>query len=486
MINEQLLGYVKQQLSQGVGRETITRNLKSQGWTDADVAEAFNAINPVVAPASTATPTPTPVATPVSPVASSPMQTQAQTAQTTQPTNFTPPSHKSRKSLLIVSILVLVGLAGAGAYAYYSYQRGQITVGQAIVNTIDGIKNSEIKSAEFSARADVKFGKSDDALGNTNDVVSSLPGVEGTTVSMSLNGIFDATVKDDFKTYGKINLSVELPASEDSELALLLGKGALDIELEYYVFADSAYFRLNKIPSIISNYADMLSAQGINLSDYMNTWFVVNETEMDLFKLGFMKGFTESAKEDGYDLGDDSFNFTLSDENYQKLKEIIVKYYDLSGALSVTDRKSETLSGDDRVTVLYLAFNKDKYISATKESLNELTPILLDIFPNMDFNEEGIKDLFDNQKEVYDVMDMSNLKFFVGRDGYYHGQQGSFGIKSQGLIPSISEDIYFNVKNYNKSFNLEKPKDAKNLMTEVTKLKSQEEEKVQKSSTKKK
>lgn len=43
MINNQLLDYIKQQLTSGATKETITANLKGQGWIDADIAEAFSA-----------------------------------------------------------------------------------------------------------------------------------------------------------------------------------------------------------------------------------------------------------------------------------------------------------------------------------------------------------------------------------------------------------------------------------------------------------
>jgi len=43
MTNQQLLDYIKQQLSQGVSREVISSNLLSQGWQQQDINEAFSA-----------------------------------------------------------------------------------------------------------------------------------------------------------------------------------------------------------------------------------------------------------------------------------------------------------------------------------------------------------------------------------------------------------------------------------------------------------
>ncbi|MFA6397901.1 MAG: hypothetical protein WDK96_03625 [Candidatus Paceibacterota bacterium] len=44
MINEQLLNYIKKELSSNVSKDIITSNLKSKGWTDFDISEAFSKI----------------------------------------------------------------------------------------------------------------------------------------------------------------------------------------------------------------------------------------------------------------------------------------------------------------------------------------------------------------------------------------------------------------------------------------------------------
>lgn len=57
MVNNQLLEYVKQQLSFNVAKETIISNLKSQGWTDIDIGEAFHALElSTIAPVVPVTP----------------------------------------------------------------------------------------------------------------------------------------------------------------------------------------------------------------------------------------------------------------------------------------------------------------------------------------------------------------------------------------------------------------------------------------------
>ncbi|HTE48930.1 MAG TPA: hypothetical protein VK675_03430 [Candidatus Paceibacterota bacterium] len=110
MINDQLVNYIRQQLSLSVSKEKITSDLKSQGWTDTEVSEAFSAIVPV-APASS------PDSSMASPAIPNviPMQ-QAQYASYFS--NMTP--HKSKKILTFIVILILLCSAGGGAYIYFN------------------------------------------------------------------------------------------------------------------------------------------------------------------------------------------------------------------------------------------------------------------------------------------------------------------------------------------------------------------------------
>jgi uncharacterized RDD family membrane protein YckC len=63
MVNTQLLDYVRQQLAQGLSKETIERNLTTAGgWTIVDISEAFSAVG-----ANQTTSVPIPPAPPISP-----------------------------------------------------------------------------------------------------------------------------------------------------------------------------------------------------------------------------------------------------------------------------------------------------------------------------------------------------------------------------------------------------------------------------------
>lgn len=358
-------------------------------------------------------------------------------------------SHNFKKIFLILVVLVFLGGIG---YAYYM-RPSRITLGEAVVNTLDAIRDSKIKSAEFIASidADVDFTKVDEQSKELGRFPSG--GLNGVKLSISSNGIVDNTEREGTKAYGKINLNFKIDAPDGSPVSNMLSGEPLITELEYYLFPDSIYFKINKVPSIVDTYA---SAQGIKLSGYLNQWFVLNETEISLFRQGFWKGFNDVAKKDNVDFGGKNpFALNLSDESYSKLKLSLLEYFDQSGAVVVVDRKKETIDGQ-RVIALYTKLDKDKYLSAVKNIREDLREILPESFTNI--LEEMDSDM-ENESSFLNAD--SSIKIFVGSDGYLHGQAGSIDIPATDDIPGVSEDIYFGLKNYNKSFKLQKPADAR-------------------------
>ncbi|MEI8174617.1 MAG: hypothetical protein WCG28_01555, partial [bacterium] len=328
-------------------------------------------------------------------------------------------------SILVVIIIILGGVS----YAYYVHQQNSITMGNVVVSTIDAIKNSKIKSVEFSTTEDVSLDfKELNVKNKTTQTKNAVALLDGVNLSVSLNGIIDGAEKDSFKSYGKVNVNVKFDAPDGSQIRNILGVDSLALELEYYMFPDSIYFKLNKIPSIVDTY---VSARGINLASYLNRWFIVTETEIKIFKKGFIKGFINAAQKDNKNFSENPFVFNgLSDENYTKLKVALIKYYDLSGAINIVNRKRETTLDGQNVTAIYFLLNDEKYISTEKELMKDLQSILSDSYPNLGLNA-NISKFFDNMDNnvVFKNATMSGMKFFVGSDGYYHGSEGSVNIK---------------------------------------------------------
>jgi hypothetical protein len=110
MINQQILEYIHQQIQLGTPKDSIRSSLKTGGWVDTDIDEAFNSMTPIPPPPPVAV-EPTPITvTPVTPV-TPPVSQPSQPTQTVQP-------HASHSKAIIGSVIVLLLLVGTGVYAW--------------------------------------------------------------------------------------------------------------------------------------------------------------------------------------------------------------------------------------------------------------------------------------------------------------------------------------------------------------------------------
>lgn len=126
MINQQLSDFIKQQLLKGVDKETITKELLGNGWSEIDIKEGFNTVNtPVI------NQTINPV---INPVAFSSINNPI----LTQTVN-----HSGKKVILIIVALFII----AGGVSGY-YFRNYIPVIKDLIKNKDVTPVSEIKQEE--------------------------------------------------------------------------------------------------------------------------------------------------------------------------------------------------------------------------------------------------------------------------------------------------------------------------------------------------
>lgn len=133
MINEQLSGYIRQQLTAGVSKEDITRVVLAAGWNPPDVNETFAAIEAVSTPPRAPSPVETP---PVSII-----------TQQTSPAPF----FKHLIPLLAVVGFVVLIIFGGVAYAYFQHI-GPFSVSQYVEDSFLSdvlAKASQINSASY-------------------------------------------------------------------------------------------------------------------------------------------------------------------------------------------------------------------------------------------------------------------------------------------------------------------------------------------------
>lgn len=127
MINQQLLDFIKSQLSKGTDKETITKELLGSGWTQSDIDEGFNTVN---------TPVINPIVNPViNPIVNPVISSNINNSILTQTTN-----HSGKKVLLIIIALFII----AGGVSGY-YFRNDIPIIKDLIKTKALLPVNQIK-----------------------------------------------------------------------------------------------------------------------------------------------------------------------------------------------------------------------------------------------------------------------------------------------------------------------------------------------------
>lgn len=208
MITPELITFIKQQLAAGMTHEQISQTLQSNGWTTADVSDAFVQLNsPYVTPTAPAMP----IMQPTAPVMAQPA-TQYQQPVGVMTQGTVPPRKKIGWMIAIIALIVLIG--GGGAYAYFA---GYFSPLETITTSaFDAARNAT--SAEFDTTITVDAS----ALAPTgNEAMQLLPGdIFSKESRVTLKGSYD--ISDPKSPKGQGELSVSFGAIKGSaELRVL-------------------------------------------------------------------------------------------------------------------------------------------------------------------------------------------------------------------------------------------------------------------------
>ncbi len=236
MINNQLLGYVKQQLSLNTTKNKIVTDLKSGGWNESDINEAFMYIETSTMPKPNSVP----------PVVSGVMSN-----FTSSQVNFSDaPTHKSRKIIPIIIVLILLFLAGGVAgYAYYT--GFFVTLPSLLSNLVDKTKTATT-GLKYDVTVSVDFSEIKSA-GTPLDSLSSI-GINSKQFILKMNGSSDIS---DLKN-----------PKFSSVLSFNLGGGVVSAEAEFRLVDKVLYAQLLKTPIL-----GTFSLPTTTIAPYINKWF---------------------------------------------------------------------------------------------------------------------------------------------------------------------------------------------------------------------
>ena len=426
MPDQKIVDYISSSLVAGFDRNKIRNDLLLNGSLPSEIDLAFNSLN--LNPQSVNIPKP--VVPPYSPANSVPVFT----AETSKSSVF-------KKVLITVTVFVLIGGISTSAYFGYNYYKSsQITLGGAVLNTIEALTDNKIKSGEFSLIAEITakdVGKnySDLATDPTSKQITDQ--LQNVAVNLTYSGIVNKISDDKFETSGDLSASIKNP--DGGSLGMF---GSQEVALKYKTFSDNIYLNVQKIPSL----ASMIIPANIDTAKYLNQWFSM-PTAMTT---EYSKSYTDAMG-------------TTTIPDY--VKKQIMSIFDESGAFTVVDKKAEKTDKGTAVTAFYLKIDWDKLgdeiIRLSKE--DDKTAFTKSQEIEIRANIEKFKELPVNN---------SVLKIFVGADGYVHGYVSTGDLLDKTNKQIGSYKLSFVADSFNQSFTIDRPANARSLTEAVAEIMS--------------
>ncbi len=441
MPDQKLVEYIKSQLSLGADNNSIRNSLMANGSLPSEIDLAFNSLN-------TVTPPPVhPVIPPYPPVNSA----------STSVSNELPTKSPIYKKVLIsvVAVLLVAGVS-VGAYFGYNYLKGTpITLGGAVVNTLEAFSAGKITSGEFSLTAGVTIkdvGKNySDLAPEAKQVTSQLSDV---AINLVYSGIVNKTAGGKYETSGDLSASIKNPTG--GSLGMF---GPQEAALKYKTFSDNIYLNIQKIPTITA----FVVPPSVDLTKYLNQWFSMPSNFAEQTSSAFMDGFTANGTRNM-----STTSLAVTDE----IKGEIVSFLDESGAFQITERKPEKTEKGTAVTALYLKIDWDKAGDAIVK-LNKEKGGKNGIAPFTKADELQVRASIEKAKEL--PINNSVIKILVGSDGYIHGYAFTGDlmdqVNKQNKIGNYN--VSFVADNLNKTFVIDRPTDARDfnsVMAEIDSL----------------
>lgn len=276
MANQQLITYIKQQLQLGESETPIKNSLRSVGWSDADITEAFKSASPSPAPAITSPATPfaaqtapktsataepkridlnafAPQSAPSISRATASPATVSFTAQKPVEATFSPGASvqssvagmatESKKSSWVSTVLmgiVIVALAGLSGLLYKnnSELKAKVTEFNNQISALTGsVSNSGQNTAELNqriAKLESDFKDVDSQLAlflplktststvNSTSSPTSTPIIVTTVTPLTLSGSLGGGGKSNYVLTTSRNISVNIKNSKDAKVDALL------------------------------------------------------------------------------------------------------------------------------------------------------------------------------------------------------------------------------------------------------------------------
>jgi hypothetical protein len=253
---QQLVDFIKSQLSAGTPEPTLTSVLKAQGWTDADCSEALQIVKSTnqsipPAPASPSIPgniTGAPITNPVQ-------------------TNASSGSSPLKGVAMFVVILLIVLLGGGGAWGYFNYVAPdpQKTVNKSLSNLVSSIQDKGL----FESRSSVEV-----------EVRGNIPQLQSGESTMNIG--FDGRSAVDVKN-NKMSADLSFNMNLDAGPSMNVNIDGSDF-ISIVSTGDRQYFKINKIPTGLTPYTSMLvtpDQMDFIENEVINKWIMIDGEQLE-------------------------------------------------------------------------------------------------------------------------------------------------------------------------------------------------------------
>ena len=365
MITNQLLDYIKRQMSIRASKETIINNLKLAGWLDADISEAFKIIVPEVTPVINLNNTVSPqVNTTPNVIQSAKIELQP-ISQPVDSTQSAISFFRRKKLFLPIFIIILFILAGGGAYAFYS--GFFVSLPGLFSESIDNIRT--VSSITYDTTIDVDLSNIKKEAGLSSPFMGDI--FNSDKVAITVKGSYDG-----FDENNKKNLT-----------NITFNSGAFSLEAELITIDDTLYGTIKNIP-VLSVLPDF--------STFQNKWISFPyKSEDDQVVNNPIIGFSGFF---GIDPG-------LLDKITPEQTEHLYQLSRDAHFIKVAKRfPPETITGEMSYHFLFDLDREgiDKYLQALKEYINSIgkDDSYLSAFDPMSFSE-NLDDILDFKGEVW-------------------------------------------------------------------------------------
>ena len=429
MPDQKIVDYIVSQLNLHVDKNKIRNDLLMNGSLPSEIDAAFSSLNT------------NPIIPPYPPTGSAPA------SSLTNPTPvITEQSGGSilKKIIVIVIIIILLGAISVGAYFGYNYFKGgQLTFGEAVMNTFESFSAGKITSGEISFVANFTakdVGKNYSSLATDANSKQLMNSLQDVALNFTYSGIINKTTDGKVETSGDLSASIRNPTG--GSLGMLSPQEAT---LKYKTFSDNIYVSVEKIPSITS----MMIPQNIDVTKYLNQWFSIPTALTNQYSQAYTGSLSTS---------------TLTANDKTEIKDLM----DNSGAFIVTDKKAEKTDKGTAVTALYIKVDWDKLgdqiIKLNQESsLKKGVTFSKSSELEMKANIEKIKEL---------PVSNAVFKVLIGNDGYVHGWTLSGDLLDKTNNKTGSFNVSYATDNLNKGFVIDRPANARSFMEVMTEINS--------------